>query len=107
MDDRKGGVMRVIGALFVAVVMYIAVPLLWQRAMVAKVNEISANESNFPTSNELAVTNFTFDENVINAINPTVTINTEEYEAIAIRSQADDTMRQAQHAQDMAYDATH
>jgi len=74
--------------------------------MVAKVNEISANPSNFPPANAVA-TNFAFDENVVNAVNPTITIDTEEYEQIAVQSQADDAMRQAQHAQDMAYDATH
>lgn len=96
--------MRLLGVVFVFVVMYVAVPYLWQRAMVAKVNEMSANQ---PEIGNVVVTNFTYDENVINAINPAITINTEEYEAIAVRSQADDAMRQARHAQDMAYDATH
>ena len=98
--------MRLIGALVLAVAMYVAVPMLWQRAMVAKVNEISANPSNFPTANAV-VTNFAFDENVINGVNPTVTFNTEEYEHIAVQSQADDAMRQMQAAQDQAWAATH
>jgi hypothetical protein len=98
--------MRLIGALIVAVVMYVAVPMLWQRAMLAEINRVSSNPSNFPVGNAV-VTNFAFDGNVINAVNPTVTINTEEYQRIAVQSQANDAMRQAQHAQDMAYDATH
>jgi hypothetical protein len=36
-----------------------------------------------------------------------VEINTEEYERIALRSQADEAIRQAQAAQDMAWQAQH
>jgi hypothetical protein len=98
--------MRVIGALVVGALMYVAVPMLWQRAILAEVNNISANSTNFPTGNAVAV-NFTYDTNVINAINPTVTINTEEYEQIGAQAAADDAMRQMQAAQDQAWAASH
>ena len=98
--------MRWLAALILGVVMYVGVPMLWQRAMVAKVQEISANSSDFPVGNAV-VTNFAVDENLINAVNPAVTINTEEYEKIAVRSQADQAMRQARAAQDQAWAATH
>jgi len=93
--------MRLIGTLIIAIVMYVAVPILWQRAMIAEVNRVSSKPSNFPVGNAV-VSNLTFDENVVNAINPTVTINTEEYEKIAVQSQADQAMRQMQQAQDQA-----
>lgn len=99
--------MRIIAVLILGAVMYFGVPYLWQRAMVAEVNRISADKSNFPEMNAMVATNLTFDSNVINAINPTVTINTEEYEAIAVRSRADDAMRQSQAASDAAWRATH
>src|SRR5262245_33255046 len=99
--------MRWIAVLLLGAVMYFGIPYLWARAMIAQVNKVSNDPSNFPEMNASIATNLTFDQNVINAVNPTVTINTEEYEGIAVRSQADDAMRQAQHAQDMAYDATH
>ena len=99
--------MRWIAVLMLGAVMYFGVPYLWTRAMVAQVNQVSSDPAIFPEMNAMVATNLTFDQNVINAVNPTVTINTEEYEAIAVRSQADDAMRQAQRAQDQAYDATH
>ena len=99
--------MRILVALILGVVMYFGVPYLWTRAMIAQVNKVSSDPSNFPDMNAAVATNLTFDQNVINAVNPTVTINTEEYEAIGVQSRANDAMRQAQRAQDMAYDATH
>lgn len=99
--------MRLIAFLIVAAVMYFGAPYLWQRTMIAEVNRVAANGSGLPEMNAAVATNFSFDENVINAVNPTVTINTEEYEAIAVRSQADQAMRQAQQAQDQAWAATH
>jgi len=99
--------MRWIAVLLLAAVMYVSVPYLWQRAMVAKVKEISADRANFPEMNSMVATNLAFDQNVINAINPTVTINTDEYEAIAVQSRADQVMRQSQAAQDQAWRATH
>lgn len=99
--------MRLIGVLILATVMYFGVPYLWTRAMISQVNKVASDPSYLPDMNAAVATNLTFDQNAFNAINPTVTINTEEYEAIAVRSQADDAMRQAQRAQDQAYDATH
>jgi hypothetical protein len=99
--------MRLIAVLILGVVMYFGVPYIWARAMIAQVNKVSSDPSYLPDMNASVATNFTFDQNAFNAVNPAVTINTEEYEAIAVRSQADDAMRQAQHAQDQAYDATH
>lgn len=99
--------MRVIAVLVLAAAMYFGVPYLWTRAMIAQVNKVSSDPSAFPEMNAAVATNLTFDQNVINAVNPTVTINTEEYENIAIQSQADQAMRQAQAAQDQAWAATH
>ena len=99
--------MRIVAVLILAVVMYFGVPYLWTRAMIAQVNKVASDPSYLPDMNASVATNLTFDQNVMNAVNPTVTINTEEYEAIAVRSQADDAMRQAQAAQDQAYQATH
>ena len=99
--------MRLIGVLILAVVMYFGVPYLWTRAMIAQVNKVSSDPSYLPDMNAAVATNLTFNQNVMNAVNPTVTINTQEYEAIAVRSQADDAMRQAQAAQDQAWRATH
>jgi len=99
--------MRLIAVLILGVVMYFGVPYIWARAMIAQVNKVSSDPSYLPDMNASVATNLTFDQNAFNAVNPTVTINTEEYEAIAVRSQADDAMRQAQRAQDQAYDATH
>ena len=99
--------MRIIAVLILAAVMYFGVPYLWARAMISQVNKIENDPSYLPDMNTAVATNLTFDQNAFNAVNPTVTINTQEYEAIAVRSQADDAMRQAQRAQDQAYDATH
>jgi hypothetical protein len=99
--------MRILGVLLLGAAMYFGVPYIWARAMIHEVNKVSADPSNFPDMNAAVATNLTFDQNVINAVNPTVTINTEEYEQIGVQSRADDAMRQAQHAQDQAYDATH
>ena len=99
--------MRWIAVLMLGAVMYFGVPYLWTRAMVAQVNKVSADPSNFPQMNAGIATNLTFDQNVINAVNPTVTINTEEYERIAVQGQADQAMRQAQAASDQAWAATH
>ena len=97
--------MRLLGALVVAVIMYVAVPLLWQLAMMHKVKETVASEP-MPVVQPIAI-NYVDANLTMNAINPPVEINTEEYEAIAVRSQADQAMRQAQQAQDQAWAATH
>lgn len=99
--------MRIIAVIILAAVMYFGVPYLWQRAMIAQVNKISADGSNLPEMNASLTSNLTFDQNVINSVNPAVTINSAEYEGIAVRSQTDDAMRQAQAAQDQAWKATH
>lgn len=99
--------MRLIAVLILGVVMCFGVPYIWARAMMAQVDKVSSDPSYLPDMNASVATNLTFDQNAFNAVNPTVTINTEEYEAIAVRSQADDAMRQAQAAQDQAYRATH
>jgi hypothetical protein len=107
MRGEREAVMRVIAVLILGIVMYWGTPYLWTRMVVAEVNRVSADSSSFPEMNAAVATNLTFDQNVINAVNPTVTINTQEYENIAIQSQADDAMRQARAAQDQAWAATH
>lgn len=101
--------MRLLGVLVVAIIMYIAVPLLWQHAMVAKVNEISANNAAvFPVGNAVEI-NYAASENLVNAITATQ-INDEEmnhFEQVGAQSAADQAMRQAQAAQDQAWAATH
>jgi hypothetical protein len=100
--------MRLLGVLIVAVIMYVAVPMLWQRAMVAKVNEISANQTNFPMGNGVEV-NFEASQNLVAGINDPQ-INEEEmneFERVGAQAAADQAMRQAQAAQDQAWAATH
>src|SRR5262249_33207484 len=97
--------MRIVAVLILAAVMYFAVPYLWQRAMIHRVNEIAAGPSPFPQGN--AIEPVDFNATSLNVMSPVVTINTDEYENIAIRSQADDAVRQAQAAQDRAWAATH
>ena len=103
--------MRLIAVLILAAVMYFGVPYLWQRAMVAEVSRISADKSNFPDMNAMVtgIPDSTFENGaaLANALNPRIEINTEEYEAIAVRSQADQAMRQSQAASDQAWRATH
>jgi len=100
--------MRYIVALFLAIVMLVAIPWLWQRAMVAEINRIAAEEPAFVASKPIE-TNFNSSEigNITAAINPGVEINTQEYENLAVRSQSDQAMRQAQAVQDQAWAATH
>jgi hypothetical protein len=100
--------MRYIVALLLAVVMLMGIPWLWQRAMIAEVNRIAAEQTAFVESKPIE-TNFNSAEigNISAAMNPRVELNTEEYEAIAVQSQADQAMRQAQAAQDQAWAATH
>ena len=94
--------MRLIAALILAVVMYVAVPMLWQRAMVAKVKEISANQSNFPVSNESVIANVDT-ANLVAAINPPpLDFNVEEAEAFGAQAAADRQMRDISAAQDAA-----
>jgi len=100
--------MRWIAVLLLGAVMYFGVPYLWQRAMVAKVKEMSANSADIPVGKPLEI-NFEASENLTNAIHATE-INQEqmnEFERVGAQSAADDSMRQAQAAQDQAWRATH
>jgi hypothetical protein len=107
MHPEGSSVMRLFAALLVGVILYIALPMLWQHAMVAKVNEISANQDSFPVASAPIVTNVDT-ENIANALKPQyVDINTEEYQRIGTQSAADDAMRHIQAAQDQAWAASH
>jgi uncharacterized iron-regulated membrane protein len=100
--------MRVLGALIVGIVMYIAVPLIWQHYMVQKVNEMSANSADIPVAQPIEF-NYEASANLVNAIHGTE-INEAEMnrmEQIGAQSAADQAMRQAQAAQDQAWAATH
>jgi hypothetical protein len=100
--------MRYLVALLLAVVMFAGVPWLWQRAMIAEVNRIAAEEPAFVASKPIE-TNFNSAEigNISAAMNPAVEINTEEYEGLAVQSHTDQAMRQADAARDQAWAATH
>ena len=95
--------MRLLGVLIVALAFYVGVPLLWERAVVARVNELSRAPPSLPTSAAVP----TLDPNLITAMTPTAMVNTEEYERIALRSQAHEAERQAQAAQDAAWQSQH
>lgn len=100
--------MRLLGVVILALVMYFAVPLLWQRAMVRKVSEISANGTGIPVGNAVEV-NWDASQNLVAGINGSQ-INEEEmneFARVGARAAADDAMRQAQAAQDRAWAATH
>ena len=100
--------MRFIGALVLAVVMYFGVPLLWQRMMVDKINEMSANQPDIPVGNAVEI-NYEASANLVNAIHGSE-INEEEmnrFEQIGGQSAADQQMRQVQAAQDQAWQASH
>ena len=96
--------MRLLGALVVAVIIYIAVPMLWQRAMVHRVDEMSAGPSPIPVGNSIGPVDT---GNMAAAINPPVVTDTKKYEQIAVQSQVDQQIRQTQQAQDQAWQATH
>ncbi len=96
--------MRLLGALVVAIAMYIAVPMLWQRAMVHRVEEMSAGPSPIPVGNVIGPVDT---GNMAAAINPPIVIDTKKYEQIAVQSQVDQQIRQTQQAQDQAWQATH
>jgi len=100
--------MRVLGALVVGLIMYVGVPLLWQYAMVAKVQEISANGPGIPVGKPLEV-NWDASANLVNGITATQ-INEEEmkkFEQIGAQSAAEQQVRQVQAAQDQAWAASH
>ena len=92
--------MRLLGALVVAAIMYFAVPLLWERAMVHKVVEMEKGPPPFAVASEPIPT--IDPSNMVAQINPPVVIDTKKYEAIAVRSQVDEAIRRSEHAQDMA-----
>ena len=96
--------MRLLGAVVVAAIMYFAVPLLWERAMVHKVNELANGPSPIPIGNVITPIDT---GNMAAAINPPVVIDTKKYEQIAVQSQVDQQIRQTQQAQDQAWQATH
>ena len=100
--------MRLLGPIVVAVIMYVAVPLLWQHYMVGKVNEMSAHGVGIPVGNAVEV-NWAASENLMNGVAGSQ-INEEEMNKMAqigAQAAADDAMRQAQAAQDRAWQATH
>jgi hypothetical protein len=100
--------MRLIAVIMLGVVMYFGVPYLWQRAMIAKVNEMSANSAEIPVGKPLEI-NYEASANLVNAIHSTE-INEAEmkrFEQIGAQSAADQQMRQIQAAQDQAWAATH
>lgn len=96
--------MRLVGAFIVALVMYIAVPLIWQYEMVAKVKALSNQPQLIPATAAIP----SIDTNLtMNAINSQVNIDTKDYQRIAIQSQVDEQMRQVEAAQDRAWQASH
>ena len=88
--------MRLLGPIVVALLMYFVVPLLWQWAVVHKVVEMEQGPPPISLTNYVSPVD---SEAMINAANPKIEINTEEYEQIAVRSQADQAVRQAEQAQ--------
>jgi len=95
--------MRLIAVLILAAVMYFGVPYLWQRAMVAEVNRIAADKSNFPDMNAMVtgIPDSTFENGaaLANALNPPLNFNVEEAEAFGAQAAADRQMRDIQAAQ--------
>jgi hypothetical protein len=91
--------MRLLGVLFVAVIMYVAVPLLWQHAVVSKVVSMEKGPPPVPVGNAIGPIDAT---QMVNQINPPVVIDTKKYEAIAVQSQVDEAIRRSEHAQDQA-----
>ncbi len=100
--------MRLIAVLILGAVVYFGVPYLWQRAVMAEVNRVAETNAGMPVMVS-GIPQSTFENGaaLANALNPAIEINTEEYEAIAVRSQADQAMRQSQAASDQAWRATH
>ncbi|NUR45415.1 MAG: hypothetical protein HOP91_04545 [Sphingomonas sp.] len=100
--------MRLIAVLMIGAFMYVAVPMLWQRAIVAKVNEMSANSADMPVGNAVEF-NYEASANLVNAIHATE-INEEqmnEFEQVGAQAAADQAARQARAASDQAWAATH
>ena len=98
--------MRWLAVLVLGLVMYFGVPMLWQRAMVQRVNELSANQADIPVGNAIEI-NYEASANLVNPINPQLNIDTNEAQRLAVQSAADDAMRRSEAAQDQAWQATH
>jgi hypothetical protein len=99
---------RLLGVLILAIVMYVAVPRLWQHAIASKVESVQANQSFLPPEPDIDKQVDSADpSNIALNINPPVVIDTKKYEAIAVQSQADEAMRRSQAIQDQAWQATH
>ena len=96
--------MRLVGAFIVALIMYIAVPLIWQYEMIAKIRALPSRPPLVPATAAIPSvdTNLT-----VNAINSQVKIDAEDYQRIALQSQVDEQMRQVEAAQDRAWQASH
>jgi hypothetical protein len=100
--------MRLLGAVVVAAIMYVAVPLLWQHMMIGKVNEMQAHGVGIPVGNAVEV-NWAASQNLVAGVNGSL-INEEEmnkFEQVGAQAAANDAMRQAQQAQDRAWQASH
>jgi hypothetical protein len=92
--------MRYVLALLLAVVMLMVVPWLWQRAMMAEVNKIAA-EDPVVLASEPITTSFNSAEigNISAAMNPQVNTDTEKYEQLGVQSKVDETQRQVRQAE--------
>jgi hypothetical protein len=87
--------------------MYFVVPMLWERAIFQKVDEISASQQ-IPANSFGPIPEVDLQmNNWAGAHNQSYQINTQEFEHIAVHAQADQAIRQAQQAQDQASRATH
>jgi hypothetical protein len=91
--------------LVLAAILYFAVPMLWERAMVHKVAEMEKGPPPFAVASEPIPT--VDASNIVKQINPPIVIDTKKYEAIAVQSQVDEAMRRSEAAQDQAWQATH
>jgi hypothetical protein len=99
--------MRLLGALVVGLIMYFAVPLLWQRAMVHRVAEIEKGPPPFPISATVRAP-AADTSNMINAMQPEINeAEINDMEQIGARAAADEAMQRAQAAQDQAWRASH
>ena|SRR5690349_14303511 len=95
--------MRLLGAIVIAAIMYFAVPLLWQRAVVHDVQSAQANQTLLPPEPEIDKQVDSVDpSNMAMNISPPVEIDTKKYEAIALQSQTDEAIRRSQAMQDQA-----
>jgi hypothetical protein len=94
--------MRLLGVLVVAIIMYVAAPMLWQHAATAKVEQTTEAPPIVPSAPAVA----TVDTTDINPITPELDRDARQDQQIAIQSQAEQQMRQLQSAQDQALQAS-